>query len=166
MTNLERLTHLALLFVSLAAGTYLVRMHLFPSTQPALDRSAYASGKQFQGGERQNVDVFITLSSRCRFCAEQVPFYRRLLRDTQSHGPFYRVIFIANDSVSDVERMFGEGGPPPNVLAAESAPPGLPRGLTPTLVTVSRSGKVLFSHFGALPQARQDELVTLLSRMQ
>ena len=122
---------------------YLLRLNFFPDTPPSLDRSACAPGKTFQGGQRQNVDVFITLSSRCRFCAEQVPFYRRLLQDTQSH---YRVTFVANDSVSDVERIFGEGGPSPSVVAANKAPPGLPRGLTPTLVTVNRGGKILFSH--------------------
>ena len=151
---------LALTLLSILAVNFFRRPQL-PNLSPGLER-----GKVF--GPISNVDyasseqtLLIALNTKCSFCRESLPHYRKLLDTVPRGSKSLHVVAIFPDSPEDVARYLKE-----NQLSIDSIAEvdfaSLRIGGTPTMVLVNNSGQVKDFWSGKLEDRDVDKFVDSL----
>lgn len=94
------------------------------------------------------------LSTKCTYCKESLPFYKRLLGEQQTAGQVTRMVAVFPDPKTDVEQYKEQ-----NQLSEESVPAVNYSTLnvtgTPTLILVDSTGRVLDFWVGKLSKEEE-----------
>lgn len=101
----------------------------------------------------------VVVDSRCRFCVDSTPFYRRL--QAKSAEGSFRLAFSATeppDTTISFLRDHGLAEAPLVTLPAE-----VRLRVTPTILLVDRSGSVLTAYEGRLSNRQEHQLTTLIA---
>jgi hypothetical protein len=170
MTTLEKATHFALLALSAVAAYVLLDLKFSTPAKPGIPPALAQQLENFKPGTFQRAlspndsakktVVHLVLSSTCPHCLRQAKLYDDLAK-LSSSKPSFELRVYAKDGTERVAEAF------PSLKAHLSSPEaatqiGLPIAVSPGLILVSNSGKILFSKFGALDDFEQSRLVNLL----
>ena len=166
MSNLERITHISLIAVSLVAAGLLIegRLHSPQNRMPG-DPNASLVGRPLSipnvdwHVSRLNVVLFI--STQCHFCAESVPFYRQLADASRNveHPTSFSVISL-EPSAAIKAYLARERVPASAVYQLPSE--GAPMRGTPTLMVVDSGGIVRRVLTGKLGPEQERETLSLV----
>lgn len=123
-----------------------------PLVGRALDSSSpLVDGKQWT--------VLVIVSSKCRYCIESLPLYRRLAEDS-ARNPF-RLVFAGAEPLDTITGfLVANGHPKPTIL---SLPPEIPVSVTPTLVLINSSGEITSAWLGRLTPKQEGSLFGVIS---
>lgn len=106
--------------------------------------------------------VLVVVNSRCRFCTDSAPFYRRLAEEEAESRARWQIAFLGtedNETVTGYLRA--QGIPQPRVAA-------LPKGLgvrgTPTLLMVDHLGRITRALAGKLSPGQEKDILSLLRK--
>lgn len=164
--TLRHCSDIAFIFASLAVGSFAVHSlsTSAPLAKPNPVRAAVESrisvpGLNFQVSERT---LLIVASSRCRYCTNSMPFYRRLSAlDSRQRGHF-RLILIGSEPADVLRGYIDESNLEVDaVLSVESA--SNPSSVTPTLILVDRTGTVRSVWRGQQSQSGEESIVRAVS---
>ncbi len=113
------------------------------------------------GFEKARLTLVLVTSSTCRFCAESLPFYRKLVPAARNAGA--RVLAVtAEEPTINANYLSSEG------IRVDAAVSSTQNGLvfrgTPTLVVVGRDGTVVGSWAGKL--SSEEEIQVLAAVLQ
>jgi len=105
--------------------------------------------------------LVLVLSTKCNYCQESQPFYKRLLEAQQLSGQRTRIVAVFPNPKSEVEQYKQE-----NQLNVESVP-ALNYGVlnvagTPTLIMVDSTGRVLDLWVGMLSKGEEQQVINAL----
>jgi hypothetical protein len=108
--------------------------------------------------------ALLVLSTKCRFCTESVPFYRRLLRSEVVQQGRLSLGVVSLQPVDEMRRYLAA-----NDLAIERVIPGSLLGLrvrgTPTLVLLNETGVVESSWVGRLNDVQENDFAEATRRL-
>ena len=110
--SLERAANIAILaLVPICAASWIYYFVATPTTARA--RTTAPPPKYAQGETLGDVaelaslpatpTVLLFLNSNCRFCTENMPFYRRLLEQTRAQGQRLRVVAASREPLTSLE---------------------------------------------------------------
>lgn len=157
----ELLANLAIVVVAVLLGIVLVSRYLLPaSPQPTDGESARVKpGTKLSlptvdwgKGDRT---LLLVLSTSCRFCTESAPFYRRLAEEKARNGRV-RLMAVLPQSTADSQKYLNGLGVAVDDIRQASLEDVQVRA-TPTLIIVDRTGSVVESWVGKLPDEKEDE---------
>ncbi len=98
------------------------------------------------------------VSTKCNYCTESLPFYRKLLEKQQAAQPATRVVAVFPNPKTEVEQYKHQ-----NQLNLESVPAlnysTLGVTATPTLILVDSTGRVVNFWIGKLSEAEEQEVI-------
>lgn len=166
MTKLETATHVFLIALCCLAGGLLIEQRFFSSpdtaTLPAEDpvgRQVNLPGANWQAAP---FSVLLQISSTCRFCAESMPFYKRLTDARQAPAAKAAVIVATADAVAVMRKFLTDRQVTVNkVLHSRLEQFGSG---TPTVYIVDSKGVVRRVFTGELDSAGQQELLSIVER--
>ncbi len=128
-----------------------------PPAQQSLD---YPPGSQIQDSGHlalagSSLTLVLMTSSSCHFCAESLPFYRRITPKAHSDG--VRVVAITRED-PDVNKNYlaASGVAVDDVLFADDD--GIRVAATPTLLLLRSDGSIVNSWVGKLTAAQEKEI--------
>lgn len=109
--------------------------------------------------------VIVAVSTRCRFCTDSMPFYRRLQAEVRAGDRRAQFVAMAVEDV-DIIRQYLER----HVVTPDAVVSGRDAGFdlrgTPTLILVDHSGRVVDSLQGLLTDDQQSGVVDLVRRLK
>jgi hypothetical protein len=118
---------------------------------------------------RDRPTLMLYLSSTCSFCTRSMDFYRKLTAHANAIPQAPRIVVVGSETHETLTDYLNDHGVV--VDSVITLDPGvhakfadIGMSATPTLTLVDRSGKVVQSWLGLLPQANQDEVLSLVSR--
>lgn len=116
---------------------------------PPIDGLQYAEG---------NKTVVLFISTHCRFCADSLPFYKRLAELSEQSG--FRVVIAASEPEALMSDYLRKNAV--KVTAVRTVPPELFKvAATPTIIVADRDGKVA-GYWRGLLNGREREVETAL----
>jgi hypothetical protein len=108
------------------------------------------------GATRQT--LIAVLSTKCNYCTESLPFYRRLLEKQQRAQQATRIVAVFPNPQTEVDQYKQQ-----NQLNLESLPAVNSSTLgvtgTPTLILVDSAGRVVDFWIGKLSEAEQQQVI-------
>jgi thioredoxin-related protein len=159
--RLETISNIAVITAALLLGVVLVRREFFPPSEPSSARQLQGTTIQaaYLGTSATPRKLILAISETCRFCEQEMPFYKQLSA-LQSELEFSLLaIFPKNEPVP--ERFLSERAVSVNeVLSADFAHLGV-KG-TPTILLLDARGRVLRAWVGALSSLQHEEVVAAL----
>jgi len=110
---------------------------------------------------RTNTTAVLVIRSTCHFCAESVPFYRRLAASVSARTPSAALVAVCTEAEGSCADFLKQAGV--SVTAVVATPPGglRVRG-TPTLLLVNSAGEVRHVWAGKLTEAKETEVLKLV----
>lgn len=166
MRRLEAISQIALIAVCAIAGTVLVRDHLLRPRSRTEPRTLAGQKLSLPG---VNWDargaILLVISSRCRYCVESLPLYRRI-SELRSHSPArIRIVTVAADPPGQIRRFLAEQGVASDQVVS-AAPGSIGVRGTPTVLVVDSHGRVRESFTGRLSPDAEARLLNLVARMK
>lgn len=167
MSNLykrvELLANIAIIIVAVLISAVLVKRYLF-SPPAAGEMKTIASGEKVAlpdvDWQKSRQTLLLVLSQGCHFCAESVPFYQRLAKETSARNDI-RLIAILPQPPGEGQKYLDELGVSiKDVRQAELSSIQV-RG-TPTLILVDNQGIVTSAWVGKLPSDKEVEVISKL----
>jgi peroxiredoxin len=167
--KIERFSDITVIVVGicfLAALAHRYWPRLSPPRKPA-DAVLQLKGKHV-GVDGLNVrtgvpTVLLVLSTRCRFCAESMPFYRRLSAQ-RVNGKGFRLVAVSSENSEKLKSFIAAEGVSVDAVLSSSLP-GLGIRSVPALLLVGREGRVVDVWTGALGDVREREVLTRLDEL-
>jgi hypothetical protein len=101
--------------------------------------------------------LVMALDSECVFCAESMPFYRRLVGIA---GPGVQIVIAAMPSDTGIEAYLASEGLKPDGIVFVSDEDVLPVSATPTLLLADADGVVTHAWVGLLSASGEAEVIT------
>lgn len=105
--------------------------------------------------------VLLALRTTCRFCEQQTPFYRRLIKEAQSKNVSVIALF-QEELVSAHDYLRAEEIDITNVLQVRLRRLGITE--TPTLLVVNQKGEILSKWVGRLPLPTESHILDMLDK--
>lgn len=107
--------------------------------------------------------LVLVLSTRCNYCKESLPFYKRLLGEQQMGGQRTRMVAVFPNPKTEVEQYKEK-----NQLSVESVPELNYSTLnvtgTPTLILADSTGRVLDFWVGKLSKEEEQQVTEAVAR--
>lgn len=164
---LEIITNTAVLLVAVAVLSAFTWSYFTRTLTPEL-QSGFKRGQDFTqlppsiySGSTQT--LIIALNTKCSYCSESLPFYKRLAEIQRRNDRATRVVAIFPDAEDEVRQYTRQ-----NQLDIETIPAVDFRMLdlagTPTITLVDNSGKVLDFWIGKLSEDSEQSLRRLVNR--
>ncbi|HEV2248222.1 MAG TPA: hypothetical protein VGW37_16360 [Terriglobia bacterium] len=164
--KMETAANLATIVVSILLSAVLVKVFLLPPSAPRRG-PAYAqveSGWNFKARlpgvdwQKNGRTLVLAISTKCHFCTDSAPFFRRLATET---GKDVKIVAVLPQPVAEGEQyLVAEGVRADQVLQAAPDKIGV-RG-TPTMILVNASGVVSQVWVGKLEPAQQEMVLSVL----
>jgi hypothetical protein len=107
--------------------------------------------------------LILAMSVRCEYCADSIPFYKRLLETRASNEGHTRVVSVFAEGLPEVTRYLAD-----HSLELEAVPMvnhkalGLPG--TPAAVLVDQQGNVVDFWFGQMSQDAERQVLEAITR--
>jgi hypothetical protein len=162
MSNLERLTHIALIALCCVAGYTLLRQHI--STQQPVDSVREGERLSVTGYDwaQANTTALLAINSRCHFCEDSLPFYRTLGNVARHAKGSFRVIAVSTEpSETLTVYLQNHSVDLQGVYKYSLSKLGI-RG-TPTVLVLDRNGVVRSVFSGKLDRAREGQLMSRIA---
>jgi hypothetical protein len=106
--------------------------------------------------------MVLVLSTRCRFCSESAPFFRRLAQEVKGSGDTAMIAIFPQDVKEGAAYLRNLDVPVDTVLQAPISSVGA-KG-TPTLILADNEGLVEKAWVGRVPPDREPELIGWLKQ--
>ena len=103
--------------------------------------------------------LVVVLSSRCKFCTQEMPFYRAL-QERESRSKTFTLQFVGVENAKTLSAYLRDHELDPGKSMIVPSIPGLTG--TPSLLLLDANQKVLRSWQGVLTGSQKDELLKLL----
>jgi hypothetical protein len=164
--RLEVATNVAVLLVAAVVLATFARAYFGSRPAPQL-QTGFERGQTFAqvpgvsyGNSPQT--LLIAMSTRCHFCAESLPFYKRLAEAQRADGRATHVVAVFPNQEAEVRRYAKE-----NNLELEAIA-GVDLGTlnisgTPTAVLIDSGGKVRDFWVGKLPADKEQQIIKSVS---
>ena len=110
---------------------------------------------------RTKKNVVLALQVGCHFCSESADFYRNLLKQTKQKG--VNVVAVLPQSREEA-RKYLDSLHLPDLDTRQSQLNSLDVSGTPTLIITDDKGQISNAWVGKLPQQKQDQVMSLLSK--
>jgi hypothetical protein len=136
-------------------------------TSPTADRrQVIATGAQLAAMEgvsygRSPATLAMVVQSTCPYCAASMPFYRRLSEARESRR--FQLVAASAEAIATTRRYLASNGVQVDAVAALSTGK-IPTTGTPTLILVSKDGKVLNSWLGQLTGTQEGEVLSAIDK--
>jgi len=165
-TRLEQIAQIAFILACVVlSGVALFRFGWTPSVAPSPNSSAMplkigiTLDKSSPLVDDRQATALIVVSSRCRYCIDSLPLYRRLVEASSTNS--FRVVFAGTEALDTTTGfLIANGHVNPTVV---ELPPAIQVSVTPTLILIDKSGKVTNFWLGRLGQQQEDQLFTMVS---
>ena len=161
MSTLERVSHISLILVSVAALGLIVEQRLRPATGPGRPSDITGTKPTIPGVEwqsRSGLSLVISVSSSCRFCGESLDFYKHLSLQRRVADLSVPVFFVSNEPEDRLREFLVAGGVvEPKVIRLAPVTLGMPA--TPTLLLIGPDGVVQATYIGKLSQADENRVL-------
>jgi hypothetical protein len=164
--NIEIAANLSVIAVAFLGGILLTKSLLFGG-RSQMPTSPKASDAMPEIGLRitlPDVDwtahkrtMVLVLSTRCRFCSENAPFFRRLAQEIQGRGDAGMIAVFPQDVKQGAAYLEGLGVRVDTVIQAPVSSVGA-KG-TPTLIVADGEGFVSRAWVGRVPFEKESELI-------
>jgi thioredoxin-related protein len=113
---------------------------------------------QVEGLDLQNKkSLVLYLSTKCRYCTESAPFYKRLIDENKSKG--IKVVAILPQSVEESREYLEQNGVKIDEIKQSSSLQSIGVRSTPTLLLTNESGVVTDSWVGKLRPDREEQVI-------
>jgi thiol-disulfide isomerase/thioredoxin len=149
--------------IALLVGAAVVKSYFFAPDQPIITAEDLPPGTRvpLPGVKWQARSVVLALSTRCHYCSEEAPFYRRLADSAASHG--VQLVAVFPEAVEEGRKYLDGLGVAVGRIEQAHAVLRLVKG-TPTVLIVDRDGKVEQSWRGQLRSDREAQVLAALAR--
>lgn len=108
--------------------------------------------------DRSSQTLVLAISTRCHYCTESAPFYRKLAGEVKGRNDLRMVAVFPKESPTESQQYLSKLSVPISDVEQASLGSLGVRG-TPTLILVDRNGAVLKSWVGELKPERQEEVL-------
>lgn len=164
---LDTIASIVVIGVALLVGGLVVKKHLRPGqgpialTPPEIVPPGTALPVAGVDWRAHRQSVVLVLSTRCSYCGDGAPFYRRLAESAASQG--FQLVAVFPEAVEE-SRKYLEGLGVPIAQVKRGGPEVLKlvKG-TPTLLLVDREGKVERAWRGRLRSDREEQILAALA---
>lgn len=165
---LEVSSNVAVLVVATALLGAIVSTYWWPQPQHVKFEKGLQKGQVF--GRLPSIDynaapqtLVSVLSTKCNYCKESLPFYKRLFGEQQTVGHVTRMVAVFPDPKSEVEQYKDQ-----NQLSVESLS-AMNYGTinvtgTPTLILLGSTGRVLDFWVGKLSKEEEQHVLEAVAR--
>lgn len=171
MSKLDTIANVAAIALCLVIGGDVAYRHLSaPKPRQGASSSggeaSYKEGDQFPAlarvdFRRAKTTAVLVIRSTCHFCAESMPFYKRLAASVNARTPAAALVAVCTEAEGSCADFLKQAGV--SVAAVVATPPGglRVRG-TPTLLLVNSAGEVSHVWAGKLTEAKETEVLKLV----
>lgn len=161
-STIETTANLATIGAAVVVSFVLVKAYLLPSPTPRLPPTGptVAVGTNLHDRvtgvdwDRNGRTLVIAMSTRCHFCTDSAPFYRRLRKEAAG----IRVVAVFPETVSEAEHYLSSNGVHPDQVKQISLPALGIHG-TPTMLLVDNKGSVQNVWVGKLETDQQNKVL-------
>jgi hypothetical protein len=168
MSSLERVTQVCLIalcvFSIFAVADRSRRANALPRSPQALAQDLVGKKVDVAGAawDHSRVSVVIGLSSKCRFCLESMPLYRRVADLRRELGTKISLSVISPEQQANITRFLSEQNLPVDaVFRAEFTRLGVK--FTPTVLIVDSRGVLRDIFVGRLTGSQQEQLLKTIA---
>ncbi len=158
--RMELAANFAIVVVAVLLSAVLVKKFLLSESPAKQPTSTIKVGTQMTlpgvDWQESSKTALLFLSPRCGACTDDAPFYRQLAERSTIPGAPRMVTVFAGDM--DSARQYLEELELPTTAVVRANPQETGVKSTPTLLVVDRSGKVVGSWRGKLPEEKQGEV--------
>ncbi len=161
--NALRITADVVVIVAGLSATYVLWQRHLSSPSPPEPVKAYQAGEKLGNvplGDRPSATtMLLVLNSRCRFCTESTPFYRRLVQARDDQELAMGIVAIGTESKDVLTEYLSVNRV--SVDSIISIKPGMLKPVgNPTLILVDAAGRVLDSWAGMLDKRGERTVIT------
>ena len=150
-SKLETLLNLALIVLAIAFFATLVARYTKPDTagsrKPPLEIGSTIDVPDLKWGQADKT-LLLVLSTKCNFCTESSPFYRRIVQEVEGNPGIRLIAFLPQDASEGREYLSANGVRISDVR--QLGPGTLGVAGVPSLILTDRNGKVVDLWFGKL----------------
>jgi rhodanese-related sulfurtransferase/thiol-disulfide isomerase/thioredoxin len=167
--RVELVANILIVTVALSLGAILVKQHFF--TNPGLTGLNPTASKVLVGGKVKlplsNIDwskseqtLVLVLREGCSFCFDSIPFYKKLVNETQGHQRVRLLVVMPTEVGIAQSYLKSVGLPMLEVKQATQQSLGVPG--TPTLILVNNQGSIINAWVGKLDPKQELEVLAQL----
>jgi len=165
MTKLEKLTHISLITVSIAALFAIIDQRFQPRGRTSPPSESSFAGKKVDvetPWRNSRMTVVVAMTTHCPYCIMSLPLYRRIgeiaVRD-------HSISFLAvtPEAVDPMRDLLSQNDVAVSGVIHSSLPK-LGTTVTPSLFAVNSEGTIMRAFIGKLPEAKEAELFAMLKQ--
>jgi hypothetical protein len=165
-SRLEVATNVAVLLVAAVVLATFARAYFGSQPMPQL-QAGFERGQTFAqvpgvGYDNSPQTLLIAMSTRCHFCAESLPFYKRLAEAQRASGRATRVVAVFPNQDSEVRQYVRENNLDLEAIAGVDLG-ALNISGTPTAILIDGGGKIRDFWVGKLPQDKEQQIIKAVS---
>jgi hypothetical protein len=170
--SLERATNIAILaLVPICAASWIYHFVAMPTararTTPA---PRYAQGDRLADVAElaalpATPAVLIFVNSNCRFCAENMPFYGRLLEQVRARRSGLRVVIAAREPMTSLEAYVKGHALQPDDVVALTETTSFKESTTPALMMLDSERRITHIWFGVVAAVDEPRILAEIARV-
>lgn len=160
--RLEVATNIAVLLVAAIVLATFVRAYFGSHPTPQI-QSGFQRGQTFARVPRISYDsspqtLLIAMSTRCHYCVESLPFYKRLAEAQRANGRTIHIVAIFPDQEAEVREYVRQNKVDLETIAGVNFG-ALNISGTPTAVLIDGGDRVRDFWVGKLPQDKEQQII-------
>lgn len=161
--KLEAAAYVAIILLALVTAAVLAKKFLLAGAGRPDPRIAAGTKLSLPGVDWAERDktMLLVLSTDCRYCTESAPFYQRVAAEA-ARLPNVRLVAALPQPPGESREYLSRHGVAVGEVV-QALPPALGVAGTPTLILVDRSGAVVRSWVGKLPEGEEAAVLTMLA---
>lgn len=165
--KLEIAANALIIVASLTFLVFVGQRFIFGSisaNRPAEVRGPAAGSKMLLSGFEFGTHpktLLLVLSESCRYCTESMPFYKRMLDQSQAED--VNIVAVLNGNPDVGTKYLADNGIS-NIPVVQASLSDLNTNATPTVILTDRQGFVTRSWVGRLPVDKEVEVIDLIKR--
>lgn len=111
-----------------------------------------------------DLTLIVAVSSRCRFCSDSMPFYRRLMAEARTRRGRVQFVAMGIEDSNVLREYLAQHAVVPDALV-NGREAQFPLRATPTLMVVEGSGRVVASLQGLLTGEQETNVMEIMRRL-
>lgn len=161
--KIEVIANIAIIVVAILLGFVLVKTYFWPTSKDAVARPPVnIVGQKLSlpdvDWSKNGRTLVLVLQSNCRFCTDDAPFYRELLK-RQAAQPGLKLLAVLPDSIDAAKAYLGSLGVTIDEIR-QSSLKSIGVAGTPALLMVDSNGVVTDAWMGRLDSAGEAEVIS------
>ena len=161
--RVELFANIAIILVAIALVVVLAKRFIFtgPTTEPPQSNVGAKLSLPGVDWSKNNKNLLLLLSDKCKYCTESAPFYQRLVQERTQKQTFHLTAAFPQSVDEGRKYLNGLGVAIDDVM--ELSPQAIRIRGTPTILLVNNAGVVTDEWLGKLPPEKEAEV---LGRLQ